>query len=186
MAKRKTVTVFCGFSPVVHQKHLDVAHNMGKRLAKDHLVVWGCGNQGCMGSLAKGVVDGGGEIHGVTVSYFHELGYSFDGVEVKVHESLELRCDDLYQRGDIFVALSGGYGTAREIFHVLDNSAVNVHRGLPFKPLIIVNTGGFYDDLLRWIKLVHYQKFAPESTRQILTVVPDPKEAMAVIERLLD
>ena len=48
---------------------------------------------------------------------------------------------------DAFLVLPGGYGTLEELFEVLTWHALKIHQ----KPIVLINTNGFYDKLLSFL-----------------------------------
>jgi hypothetical protein len=82
---------------------------------------------------------------------------------------------------DGFLTLPGGFGTLDELFEVLTWAMLRMHD----KPCVLVNTGGFYDELLAFTRRAGAAGFIPEESERRLLVAPEPASALRMIgERL--
>ena len=72
-------------------------------------------------------------------------------------ETMSDRKATMKELADVFVVLPGSYGTLDEMFDVIAAAIVGEHK----KQLIVVNENGFYDDLIRQIERMIYEKFIP-------------------------
>jgi len=103
-----------------------------------------------------------------------ELGHG--GVsELIVVDSMHERKHTMAVRSDAFLALPGGIGTMEEIFEVWTWRQLGYHR----KALGLLNVGGYYDDLLRFIDRSRDEGFLWPDVQQLLLVDDD-------VTRLLD
>ena len=71
---------------------------------------------------------------------------------------------------DVFVAIAGGIGTMEELFEVWTWRQLGYHR----KPLGMLNTGGFYNDLLRFIGGCRDGGFLWPDVQELLLVDQSP------------
>ena len=72
------ICVYGASSTELDRKYTDATYELGRDIAKrGHGLVYGGGAQGVMGSTARGVRDGGGEIIGVTPEFFNVDGVVF-------------------------------------------------------------------------------------------------------------
>jgi len=80
-------------------------------------------------------------------------------------------------RSDAFLALPGGYGTLEELFEVLAWQTLKLHA----KPIILVNTDGFYDRLLAFLDDCVAQGMLTQEKREIVLVAGTVDEALQLL-----
>ncbi|XVF60884.1 hypothetical protein PTKIN_Ptkin08bG0084200 [Pterospermum kingtungense] len=68
-----------------------------------------------------------------------------------MHESLLKMMELLYA----FIALPHGFGTLKELFHMISWAQLNIHG----KPIGVLNINGFFNGLLSFIDHAMKQKF---------------------------
>lgn len=146
MATLESVCVYCGSSPGTDPLFLEEARRFGQLLARQGVrLVYGGGGVGLMGEMAGAAVLAGGKVTGIIpgflVSRERALPYDYDLLVVEdMHERKRL----MFERADAFVALPGGIGTLEELVEQLTWAQLGQHR----KPILLVNTAGFWDPLL--------------------------------------
>jgi hypothetical protein len=163
----------------VAQHYLDVAATLGRLLAlRDHTLIYGGGNIGLMGALANATMEHGGKIKGVILADFVERGYASDGHEMESVTDMRLRKRGLDELGDAYIALPGGFGTLEEILEIISFKQLGLHH----KPVVFVNTNGYFDHLLAQFQRGFEDAFIHERFRDLYSVVGTPEEALAFIE----
>ena len=60
------------------------------------------------------------------------------------------------EKADAFLALPGGFGTFEELFEVLAWQTLKIHS----KPVVLLNTAGFYDTMLEFSGCVRSRRDA--------------------------
>ena len=80
-------------------------------------------------------------------------------------------------RSDAFLALPGGFGTLEEALEVLTLRQLGLHG----KPVVFVNTDGFYDPLSALFDALVEKRFAKESIRAAAVFAATPAEALDVV-----
>jgi hypothetical protein len=98
--------------------------------------------------------------------------------ELIVVDSMHQRKRLMADRADAFLVLPGGYGTLDETFEML----TWLQLGLQRKPLALVNVGGYFDSLLRWIEHAVDSGFVHAGQAYLLQVAETPAAALARIE----
>jgi uncharacterized protein (TIGR00730 family) len=83
----------------------------------------------------------------------------------------------MMERADAFIALPGGLGTLEELFEALTWTQIGIHA----KPCGVLNVGGFYDHLLRFLDHLVEQGFVHQRNREHLIDDDDPQR---LLERL--
>lgn len=173
------ITVYCASSRRVTQQYLDVATQLGQLLAqRGHTLIYGGGNIGLMGALADATKASSGKIKGVILADFVERGYASDGHEMQSVDDMRLRKRGLDELGDAYIALPGGFGTLEEILEIISFKQLGLHH----KPIVFVNTNGYFDHLLAQFERGFREAFIHERFRDLYSVVGTPEEALALIE----
>ena len=134
---------------------------------------------GLMGAVARGVHDKGGKVTGVLPKFFKkkEIEYG-EADELIVTRDMRERKAIMYERSDAFIVLPGGVGTLEEAMEIF--SLIQLKQTL--KPLVFINTEGFYDGIVRHFEKLVELKFAKEETLKMYALVESPEEAMEFIE----
>ena len=81
------------------------------------------------------------------------------------------------ERSDAFIVLPGGVGTLEEAIEILSMRQLK----LTDKPLVFINTFGFFDKLNETICSMIERKFAKENIRALFAMTPDPQTALEYI-----
>lgn len=179
-APAKAVCVYCGSRPGDDPAFAAAAEVLGDGIARaGWQLVYGAGDIGLMGTVARAVQAAGGSTLGVIPQHLMraEVGKR-DLTAFVVTETMHERKKVMFLNGDAVVALPGGPGTLDELFEVLTWRQLGLHR----KPVILVNQNGYWDPLLALIDHVLERGFAGEAFRGYLTVVPDAAGAIAALE----
>jgi len=168
------ICVYCASSDKVDQIYLQEAKNLGKLLAKGgHSLVYGGGSIGLMGSLAKSIKAYGGYCLGVIPKALKKLELAYNSADkMIITEDLRERKGIMEKNADAFIALAGGYGTLEELLEVI------TLKKLKFldKPIIIVNTDGYYHKFLEFLDFSIQKGFSPD--QKLFEVANNSKEAM--------
>ena len=146
-----SLCVFCGSADHLDPEYYSAAREMGDLLAKKKIsLVYGGGRTGMMGALAEGCMQSGGEVIGVVPVGLDnaKLVYTTELARTEITENIQIRKARMMELSDGFIALPGGYGTLDELFEVLTWSQIGLHH----KPTGLLNTNGYFDDLLNWIQ----------------------------------
>lgn len=108
-------------------------------------LVYGGGNVGLMGTIARAVLDHGGHVTGVIPEFLkaRELMIA-DAQELIVVPDMHSRKRVMFERADAFVALPGGVGTLEELVEQMTWSQLGQHN----KPILLANIANFWKPLL--------------------------------------
>lgn len=176
MSDIKTVCVYCSSSNAVPRPFVDAAEELGELLARRGLtLVYGGAHVGLMGALAKAVHRHGGRVIGVIPRFMHEREIAYEAAdEFIVTETMHERKNTMATRADAFVALPGGFGTLEETLEALTLRQLGRHH----KPIVFLNTAGFYDPLLAQFERIYADKFAKAEYRQFYHVAATPADAL--------
>jgi hypothetical protein len=153
----KRLCVYCGSGPGSDPRYTEEAQTLGRMLAEAGIgLVYGAGGNGLMGTIARSVIAHGGHVTGIIPASLVERENAFDGIHDRhVVSSLHERKMLMYSLADGFVALPGGLGTLEELVEQLTWVQLGHHD----KPVIIVNTAGYWDLLLDLIEQMRDTQF---------------------------
>ncbi|MFI9270311.1 TIGR00730 family Rossman fold protein [Kitasatospora sp. NPDC052896] len=136
-----------------------------------HTLVWGGSNAGLMGVLADGVRAAGGRLVGVLVELLAHKGYQ-GADELVMTRDIAERKAQLLMRADAIVVLVGGLGTLDEVTEVLE---LKKH-GLHDKPVVLLDTEGFYDGLRAQLERMETEGFLPRPLGELVHFATTPAE----------
>lgn len=179
----KSVCVYCGSRPGAIPAYAEAARALGAGLADEGWrLVYGAGDVGLMGEVARAAQRAGGETFGVIPAHLvaWEVGKT-DLTSYVVTETMHERKKVMFMNAQAVVVLPGGAGSLDELFEVLTWRQLGLHE----KPIVVLNTGGYWDPLLRLVDHVIAQGFADASLAGYLTVVPDVAAARAALRAAL-
>ncbi|CUH63715.1 LOG family protein YvdD [Thalassovita gelatinovora] len=179
----RSVCVFCGSRPGNDPIYSSEAESLGTLLAKNKWrLVYGAGDVGLMGMVARATQDAGGETFGVIPTHLMraEVGKT-DLSTFVVTENMHERKKVMFMNSDAIVILPGGAGSLDEFFEVLTWRQLLLHQ----KPIFVLNTSGFWDPLLALIDHVIDQGFADKSLRELIRPVATTDELIAALRSAL-
>ncbi|MBI9055368.1 MAG: TIGR00730 family Rossman fold protein [Bacteroidales bacterium] len=177
----KRVCVFCASSHKVDSKYFDVAESTANLFAKNSITtVYGGGAVGLMGRLADVAMDKGGEVIGIIPSFMMDVEWGHKNItELILVKDMHERKKKLVENVDAIVILPGGSGTLEEAMEVITLKRL----GKFTKPIIFVNTDGFYDSLFLLFEKMIEEKFMREEHRSMWQSVDDPENIISAIEK---
>ena len=153
----RSIAVYCGSSDKVAEKYLRVARDLGRLLAESGIqVVYGAGSTGMMGAVAMAAMDAGGEVIGVMPEIFNTPQLALPTTtRYEVTPDIHTRLARMMQLAEGFIALPGGYGTMDEFFQTVTWAQIGLHT----KPVGLLNYGGYYDLLIRFMQHIEDEGF---------------------------
>jgi len=173
------VCVYCASSQAADAVYRDQARTLGAALAAAGCsIVYGGGSLGSMGAVADGALAAGGEVIGILPRFMADLEWGHPGLtRLELVEDMRERKHRLLTGSDAVVALPGGCGTLEELFE-----AITLKRlGLYFGPIVLLNTRGFYDDVVRVLERSVAERFMNPEHLQMWTLVRDAEEVLPAI-----
>ncbi|MEO0937077.1 MAG: TIGR00730 family Rossman fold protein [Pseudomonadota bacterium] len=176
----KAICVYCGSRSGSNPAFLNAADALGRGLAlAGARLVYGAGDVGLMGAVARAAQEAGGETLGVIPQHLEarEVGKR-DLDRFVVTETMHERKKVMFMNCDAVVVLPGGAGSLDELFEVLTWRQLGLHA----KPVILVNVAGYWNPLVALLDHVIANGFADASLRGYFTVVPGAAEAVAALD----
>jgi uncharacterized protein (TIGR00730 family) len=172
------IAVFCASSSKVNTIYFQAAEELGNILSKENVsVYYGGGKAGLMGRLADTMLQNKGTITGVIPEFMIEQGWNHPDVNQVIVPDMHERKKYLTKVADALIALPGGVGTMEELLEVITLKQL----GKVLVPIVIVNTNGYFDILLKFFDQMVEQEFMREAHRDLWSVVEEPKDVMEAI-----
>ncbi|HMQ01149.1 MAG TPA: TIGR00730 family Rossman fold protein, partial [Cyclobacteriaceae bacterium] len=139
------VCIFCGAYSGIHSVHAENAALIAQILAqRGHTIIYGGGKVGLMGIVADTALQHGAEVIGVIPDFLIAREVGHKGLtEMIVVKSMHERKQKMANLADVFIALSGGWGTLDELAEVLTWKQL----GLIKQPIGVLNVEGYYNGL---------------------------------------
>jgi uncharacterized protein (TIGR00730 family) len=172
----KSVCVFCGSRIGTDPAFAAAAAAIGRALADAGLrLVYGAGDVGLMGLVARAANAAGGATFGVIPAHLvaREVGRR-DLTQFVVTETMHERKKVMFMNADAVVTLPGGPGSLDELFEVLTWRQLGLHA----KPAFLLNVNGYWDPLLALMDHIVARGFAEPSFLGFLEPVADVPELM--------
>ncbi|XP_068501154.1 probable cytokinin riboside 5'-monophosphate phosphoribohydrolase LOGL6 [Phaseolus vulgaris] len=176
----KRICVFCGSRAGYKSAFSDAALELGKFMVERRIdLVYGGGSLGLMGLISQTVLNGGCHVVGVipeTLLPREVSGETFG--EVKRVADMHERKSTMFEHGDAFIALPGGYGTMEELLEVIAWSQLGIHD----KPVGLLNVEGYFNGLLEVFDKGVEDGFIDKSARHIMLIGDTPEELINKME----
>ena len=176
----KHICVFGSSSEKIDRTYLEVAEQLGSFLAKKNCgVIFGAGKYGVMGAVARGVRKENGALLGVSPDYFVELNVLVEDYgELVLKKTMRERKALMEDKADAFVICAGGIGTLEEFFEVITLKQLGQHD----KPIVILNTNGFYDSMINMMEQSVAEKFISEAVHKLYSVAESVDEVFEQLD----
>ncbi|MBC7133857.1 MAG: TIGR00730 family Rossman fold protein [Roseovarius sp.] len=163
---RNAVCVFCGARTGASPAYAAAAEATGRMLADNGWqLVYGAGDIGLMGVVARAAQAAGGETMGVIPEHLvrREVGKR-DLTRHVVTETMHERKKVMFMNSHAIVVLPGGAGTLDEFFEVLTWRQIGLHQ----KPVFLLNTEGYWTPLMQLLDHVIAAGFADPDLKRIV------------------
>lgn len=176
----KKVCIFCASSRKIDPAYFDAAEQLTGILVKEGIHIhYGAGAVGIMGRVADTALSRGGQITGFIPSFMQHVKWSHEGLtDLVVVKDLAERKARMISGVDGVIALPGGIGTLEELAEVITLKQL----GQFLKPIILLNTLGFYDPLISFLEKMIREKFMRKSHTGIWQVVVEPEAVLPAIQ----
>ena len=175
----QSIAVFCGSKSGSNPLYLQHAANLGVLMATHKItLVYGGGNKGLMGVIANAVMMNGGKVIGIIPKILLAWEHQHKGItDLEVVEDMHIRKKRMYELCDAAIVLPGGNGTLDELFEMLTWNTLNIHN----KKIILLNSDGFYNDLITHIQTMAKKGFLYNDWQERLIICNNPEEAIDVL-----
>ena len=179
MNKITSVCVYSASSTKIDPVFFNAARELGKILAQKHInLINGAGCLGLMCRISDAALAAGGTVTGVIPRFMVEQGWHHKGLTRLIEtESMHERKQLMADLSDGVIALPGGCGTLEELLEIITWKQL----GLYLKPIVILNTNGFYNPLLEMLQQAISQNFMRKEHGTIWHVAQTPEEAVNLL-----
>lgn len=178
----KNICIFASSCNYLEKSYYTVAEELGEQLAKAGFnMVYGGSSLGLMWACASKMKENGGKIYGVMPQKLYDMGVSTeDCVELTITPCIRSRKAKMDELSDGLIALPGGFGTLEELSEMI----VQKQLGYNNKPIIILNTNGFYTKLIEFFDVIIKENFANRKlTEDIYFIANTPQEAIEYLQK---
>ncbi len=178
MSKRFYACVYGGASERIADIHKSKTQKLGELIAQSGFsLVYGAGSTGCMGAAARGVSGKGGYVMGISPHFISEFEEIYDCDNTIMVDTMAERKTLMEKHADIFFIAPGGMGTMDEFFQVLTLKYLERITA----PIVIINTDGFYDSLLKLIDDLVAQGAVTENVYTMFDVIDDADQRITEV-----
>ena len=176
-----SVCVFCGSRPGNDPAMMLAARDTGAMLARrGWRLVYGAGDIGLMGEVARATTEYGGRIIGIIPRMLTDVEQTFsEANKLHISDGLRDRKSIMESYASGFLILPGGLGTLDELFEILTQKQLRTLS----KPIVLVNTRGYYDPLVHLFEHIHNQGFLNGQYPKFYHVAPDALRGIEYIEQ---
>ncbi|MFN5089424.1 MAG: TIGR00730 family Rossman fold protein [Bacteroidota bacterium] len=178
------ICVYCASSAKIDEIYFEATERLAKILVNSKVqVIYGGGGHGLMGKLADTVLAQGGQIKGIMPQFMNEVEWAHKKVtDFEFTNTMHERKAKFLENIDALIALPGGPGTLEELLE-----AITLKRlGQFTKPIIILNTNGYYDPLIQMLERCVEEKFLRPIHAEMWTFVNQPEEVMSAINQSME
>lgn len=174
-----SICVFCASSEAVADTDRAVAAGLGRALAAEGWgLVYGGGNVGLMGEVARAALSSGGHVTGVIPHRLVEAEFALDDVTELIRtETMRERKAIMDARSDAFVVLPGGIGTLEELVEILTLKQLGYHD----RPIVVLDPRGYWEPLHAQVDRMVDEHLASASLRTLWRTVADVDAALDAV-----
>jgi hypothetical protein len=178
-----SICVFCGARSGKNPAHTDAARATGAMIAANGWrLVYGAGDVGLMGEVARSAQSSGAATFGVIPTHLMkaEVGKR-DLSTLVITEDMHERKKVMFMNSDAIVVLPGGAGSLDEFFEVLTWAQIGLHR----KPIFLLSTEGYWQPLIALLDHIVDQGFADPSVKGLIRLVNTVTELQSALRASL-
>ncbi len=178
------ICVYGAASNEIDTTFISDGEKLGEQLAKKgHSLVFGGGANGLMGAVARGVYKQKGTILSIAPNFFNVDGILYEHCTEYIYtDTMRERKMLMEEHSDAFIVTPGGIGTFEEFFEILTLRSLDRHK----KPIAILNTNGYYDNLIEFLKIGVKQNFLKDENLNLFFVSESVDDVIKYLENYSD
>jgi len=175
------ICVFGASSNDIDKMYIEAGEALGRAMAENgHRLVFGGGKTGMMGAVSRGVTEKKGHVTGIAPTFFDIPGILCDNCTEFIYtETMRERKDLMEKRSDAFIMTPGGIGTMEEFFEIYTLKQLGRHD----KPIGILNTGGYYNELIHMLGCTVSKGFMAAECLELFCVSEDPEQLLEMLNK---
>lgn len=174
-----SLAVFCGSKTGNNQLYTEHAIQLGELMAEKKIkLIYGGGSAGLMGAIADTVMKHSGNVTGIIPKILLEWEVQHRGItELIIADDMHVRKRTIYSLCDAALILPGGFGTLDELFEIVTWNQLTIHD----KNIYLLNSGGFYDHLIKHIDRMKEEGFLYEDAIKRIFILNEPADLAAYL-----
>lgn len=178
------ICVYGAASDEIDRSYLEAGEKLGREMSRrSHSLIFGGGAKGMMGAVARGMSENNGYLKGIVPHFFNVDGALYEKCNEMIKtQTMRERKKLMEESSDAFIVTPGGIGTFEEFFEILTLRSLDRHK----KPIAILNTNGYYNDLLNFLKNGVEQNFLREGNLELFFVSDDITALLDYLENYSD
>ena len=179
----RSVCVYCGSRPGHDPAHAEAAEALGRAIAAENWrLVYGAGDVGLMGTVARAAQAAGADTFGVIPTHLLSLEVGKrDLTRFIVTETMHERKKVMVMNADAIVMMPGGAGSLDEFFEVLTWRQLGLHD----KPIVLLDADGFWGPLKALLHHVVDEGFADHAMLDFVQSAETAEGVMEILRRAL-
>lgn len=172
----KNICIYCASSDLIPEKYFEAARELGHLMGKRGMtVINGAGNMGLMRATADACMEAGGEAVGVIPTFMIKENWHYTGMTRLIETTdMHTRQQKMAEMSDAGIVLAGGLGTLAELSELITWKQLGIH----LKPIVLLNTDGYYDRLLAFLEKGMRENFLGREHMDTFVVAHTPQEAL--------
>lgn len=176
MRTKSNICVFASSCNYLDEIYYQEASKTGTLLGGNGFnMVYGGSKLGLMWACAGALKEAGGKLYGVMPEKLNDFGVSANICdEFYLTSGMRERKAKMDELSYGVIALPGGFGTLEEVCEII----VQKQLGYNNKPIIFLNTNGFYDKLFAFFDEILNQKFANKKAKDLYYLASTPEDAL--------
>lgn len=180
---KSSICVYCGSRAGTQAAYAEQADALGRHIAGEGWrLVYGAGDVGLMGTIARAAQSAGGDTFGVIPQHLlaWEVGKT-DLTRFVVTETMHERKKVMLMNADAVVVMPGGAGSLDEFFEVLTWRQLGLHE----KPIVLLDAMGYWGPLRALLDHLVDHGFADRSLLDFVQSGASAEEVMTLLRRAL-
>ena len=175
-----SISIYCASSNQIPEQFFAAARELGRLMGERGMtLVNGAGNMGLMQASADACMEYGGKAIGVIPTFMKEEGWHHEGMSQLIETpDMHSRQRKMAELADAAIVLAGGFGTLAEFSELVTWKQL----GLYLKPIVLLNTDGYYSDLINFLQQGEQQNFLRKEHMDTFRVASTPEEALQLVE----
>ena len=176
----KSVAVFCASSGLIDEVYKQEAERLGEAIGRRGWeLVFGGTDRGLMRIVGHATQAAGGKTLGIIPETLRKRGIAAKWTDREVvTPDMKERKAMMREHADAFIALPGGWGTLEEIIEVITLKQLGEHA----KPIVFLNTAGFYGTFLAFIAEAREKQFISAAYDSLYHVADSVEVVMAYLD----
>lgn len=175
-----SICIYCASSDQIPEKYFNAARELGKLMGEQGMtLINGAGNMGLMKASADACMQAGGKAIGIIPTFMIEENWHHTGMSQLIETpDMHSRQEMMARMSDAGIILPGGFGTLAELSEIVTWKQLGIY----LNPIVILNTDGYYDELITFLHKGMNEKFLRKEHLDTFLVASTPEEALELAQ----